>query len=138
MQWKMLQQDQPMDIVIATGMQHSVREFIVWAAEDLGISLEFRGKGVEETAVVAGVVGDRAPAVKPGDVILRIDPKYFRPAEVETLLGDPSLARDKLGWTPEITARAMCAEMIEVDLRTAQRHAFLANHGYNAPVSLEH
>jgi len=137
MQWMMLQQDEPADFVVATGMQHSVRQFITWAADDLGIALEFRGEGVEETGIAADVIGDRAPAVKPGDVIVRIDPKYFRPAEVETLLGDPSLARERLGWTPQITARQMCAEMVETDLRTAQRHAFLATHGYNAPVALE-
>ncbi len=137
MQWMMLQQDAPEDFVIATGKQYSVRDFIRWSAEDLGITLEFSGEGTSEMATVAAVEGDRAPAVKPGDVIMRIDPKYFRPAEVETLLGDPSRAKEKLGWEPEITAREMCAEMIEEDLATARRHAFLKANGYNLPVSLE-
>jgi GDPmannose 4,6-dehydratase len=123
MQWMMLQQEAAEDFVIATGKQYSVREFITWAAEELGIALAFEGEGVEEIARVVSVSGDRAPAVTPGDVILRIDPKYFRPAEVETLLGDPSKAKAKLGWEPEITAREMCAEMVAEDLKAAQRHA---------------
>jgi GDPmannose 4,6-dehydratase len=137
MQWMMLQQDAPDDFVIATGLQYSVREFIDWSARALGISLEFRGRGVEEVAVVAAVEGDMAPAVRPGDTIIRIDPKYFRPAEVETLLGDPTKAREKLGWVPEITAQALCAEMVAQDLKTARRHAFLKAHGYDLPVALE-
>ncbi|MFN3144375.1 MAG: GDP-mannose 4,6-dehydratase [Paracoccaceae bacterium] len=137
MQWMMLQQDRAEDFVIATGKQYSVREFITWAAADLGITLEFEGAGTQEIARVATVTGDLAPAVKPGDVILRIDPRYFRPAEVETLLGDPSKAKAKLGWEPEITAREMCAEMVAADLRTAQRHAFLKSHGYDLPVAIE-
>ncbi|MFD0859922.1 GDP-mannose 4,6-dehydratase [Roseovarius aquimarinus] len=131
MQWMMLQQDTPEDFVIATGVQHSVREFITWAAEDLGITLAFEGKGVDEVAVVERVEGDDAPHVKPGQVIMRIDPRYFRPAEVETLLGDPSKAKAKLGWVPEITAREMCAEMVEADLNAARRHALLTAHGYD-------
>jgi GDPmannose 4,6-dehydratase len=137
MQWMMLQQDAPEDFVIATGRQHSVREFICWTAEELGLALEFRGEGVGETAVVTQVTGDRAPAVRPGDVVMRIDPRYFRPAEVETLLGDPTKARERLGWEPEITARQMCAEMIEEDLRTARRHALLKTHGLDLPLTLE-
>jgi GDPmannose 4,6-dehydratase len=137
MQWMMLQQDAPDDFVIATGVQYSVREFISWSAAELGITLEFRGEGVEEHAVVAEVIGDKAPAVKPGDVIMKIDPRYFRPAEVETLLGDPSKAKQKLGWVPEITAQEMCAEMVAEDLKTARRHALLKQHGFGLPVSLE-
>ena len=137
MQWLMLQRDTPEDYVIATGVQHSVRDFIQWAAEDLGITLRFEGHGVEEIGVVETVDGDMAPALKPGDVILRIDPRYFRPAEVETLLGDPSKAKAELGWEPEITAREMCAEMVGEDLRAAQRHALLQKHGYTLPVALE-
>jgi GDPmannose 4,6-dehydratase len=137
MQWMMLQRDTPEDYVIATGVQHSVRDFIQWAAEDLGITLRFEGHGVEEIGVVESVDGDMAPALKPGDVILRIDPRYFRPAEVETLLGDPSKAKAELGWEPEITAREMCAEMIAKDLKTARRHALLKEHGLELPVSLE-
>lgn len=105
MQWMMLQQDNPEDFVIATGVQNSVREFISWSASHLGITLRFQGAGVEEVGVVEAVTGDDAPAVKPGDVIVRIDPRYFRPAEVETLLGDPTRAKEKLGWVPEITDR---------------------------------
>jgi GDPmannose 4,6-dehydratase len=137
MQWMMLQQDAPDDFVIATGVQYSVREFISWSAAELGITLEFRGEGVEEQAIVAEVIGDKAPAVKPGDVIMKIDPRYFRPAEVETLLGDPSKAKQKLGWVPEITAQEMCAEMVAEDLKTARRHALLKQHGFGLPVSLE-
>ncbi len=121
--WLMLQQDTPDDYVIATGVQYTVREFIVWAAADAGITLEFSGEGVEEIATVATVDRDKAPCVKAGDVILRIDPRYFRPAEVETLLGDPTKAKQKLGWTPSTTAREMCAEMVENDLKDAAREA---------------
>jgi GDPmannose 4,6-dehydratase len=137
MQWMMLQQDEPEDFVIATGEQHSVREFIRWSAEELGIRLRFEGEGVDEVAIVDSVSGDLAPAVQPGQVIMRIDPRYFRPAEVETLLGDPSKAKEKLGWEPEITAREMCTEMVAEDLKTAQRHALLKKHGLELPVPLE-
>jgi GDPmannose 4,6-dehydratase len=137
MQWMMLQQDEPNDFVIATGQQYSVREFITWAADELGIRLEFSGEGAEEIAIVADISGDKAPALEVGDVIMRIDPRYFRPAEVETLLGDPSKAREMLGWEPEITAREMCAEMVAADLKDAQRHAFLKANGFELPVSIE-
>ncbi|MEM7630413.1 MAG: GDP-mannose 4,6-dehydratase [Pseudomonadota bacterium] len=137
MQWMMLQQDAAEDFVIATGQQHSVREFIRWSARELGLELEFSGTGVEETATVARVLSDAAPKVKAGDVIVRIDPRYFRPAEVETLLGDPTKARERLGWEPEITAQEMCAEMVSADLEAARRHAFLKEHGYDLPVSVE-
>ena len=118
-------------------MQYSVRQFIEWSATELGIALEFRGSGVDEVAVVARVTGDKAPALKPGDVIMRIDPRSFRPAEVETLLGDPTKAREKLGWVPEITVQQMCAEMVAEDLRTARRHALLKAHGMELAVSVE-
>jgi len=137
MQWMMLQQDEPEDFVIATGVQHSVREFITWSAAELGITLEFSGEGVDEIATVTHVRGDAAPALKPGDVIMRIDPRYFRPAEVETLLGDPTRAKEKLGWEPEITVQQMCAEMVAEDLAVARRHALLKTHGYTIPVALE-
>jgi GDPmannose 4,6-dehydratase len=137
MQWMMLQQDQPEDFVIATGVQYSVREFIQWTAAELGITLEFTGQGVDEKAVVKSISGDKAPALKVGDVVVQIDPRYFRPAEVETLLGDPTKAKTKLGWVPEITAQQMCAEMVTEDLKTAQRTAFLKAHGHNVNVSLE-
>jgi GDPmannose 4,6-dehydratase len=103
----------------------------------LGITLRFEGSGVEEVGLVESIAGDLAVAVKPGDVIVRIDERYFRPAEVETLLGDPSLAKERLGWVPEISAREMCAEMIASDLEIARRHALLKAHGLEAPVSIE-
>ena len=137
MQWMMLQQDQAEDFVIATGVQYSVREFIQWTAAELGITLRFDGEGATETATVETVFGDKAPAAKPGDVIVRVDPRYFRPAEVDTLLGDPAKAKAKLGWEPEITAQEMCAEMVAEDLSTAKRHAFLAENGYDIPVAQE-
>ena len=129
MQWMMLQQEQARDFVIATGKQISVREFIRLAALELGLELEFRGEGTEETAVVAAVgAGGRdsaalAPKVKPGDVVVRVDPKYYRPAEVETLLGDPTMAREVLGWEPEITVEEMIAEMVASDLEEAREAA---------------
>ncbi len=137
MQWLMMQQDVPDDFVIATGVQHSVRQFIRWAAEDLGITLRFEGEGADECGIVAAVNGDQAPAVRPDDVILRIDKRYFRPAEVETLLGDATKAKHKLGWVPEITARQMCAEMVAEDHKTARRHALMKEHGLDIPVSME-
>lgn len=137
MQWMMLQQEQAEDFVIATGQQYSVREFIRWTAEELGLELEFTGEGVNEVAKVAAITGEKAPALKVGDVIMRIDPRYFRPAEVETLLGDPTNAKTKLGWQPQITAREMCAEMVVEDLQTARRHALLKEHGLDLPHSVE-
>ncbi len=137
MQWMMLQQDKPEDFVIATGVQYSVREFIQWTAAELGLTLAFEGHGVEERAVVVDVQGDRAPAVKVGDVVVRVDARYFRPAEVETLLGDPSKAKQKLGWVPEITAQQMCAEMVASDLADARRLALLKSHGHAVSVAVE-
>jgi GDPmannose 4,6-dehydratase len=137
MQWMMLQQDEPDDFVIATGVQYSVRDFIRWTAAELGLTLRFEGHGVDEHAVVDKIEGDMAPALKPGDVVVRVDPRYFRPAEVETLLGDPAKAKEMLGWVPEITAQEMCAEMVAEDLKVAQRHAFLKAHGHEVPLSLE-
>jgi GDPmannose 4,6-dehydratase len=137
MQWMMLQQDAPEDFVIATGVQYSVRQFIEWTAEELGIRLRFEGTGVDEVAVVEAVTSNHAPGVAQGQVVLRIDPRYFRPAEVETLLGDPTKAKEKLGWTPQITAQEMCREMVASDLRAAQRAALLKRHGYEEPVALE-
>jgi GDPmannose 4,6-dehydratase len=137
MQWMMLQQDAPDDFVIATGKQISVREFVRMSAAEAGITLEFGGEGVDEIATVHAVDPSRAPAVNPGDVIVRVDPRYFRPAEVETLLGDPTKAMEKLGWTPEITVEEMCAEMVASDLDTAKRHALLKAHGHHVSVSKE-
>jgi len=137
MQWMMLQQDKACDYVIATGVQYSVRDFIVMAAKQLGITLSFEGSGVNERAVVSAVAGDMAPAVKPGDTIVRVDPRYFRPAEVETLLGDPSRAKNELGWVPQITLQDMVAEMVASDLSIARRDALLGSHGYAIPVAKE-
>ena len=137
MQWMMLQQDTPEDFVIATGVQYSVREFITWTAKELGLTLEFTGEGVDEIATVTAIEGAKAPGLKEGDVVMRIDPRYFRPAEVETLLGDPAKAKKVLGSAPEITAQEMCAEMVEADLRTARRHELLPEHCYEWPISIE-
>ena len=137
MQWMMLQQNQPEDFVIATGVQYSVRQFIQWSAQELGIGLRFEGKGVEEKAYVASIEGGNAPGLKVGDVIVQIDPRYFRPTEVETLLGDPSKAKQKLGWTPEITVQEMCAEMVREDLEQATKAALLKKHGYKISISAE-
>jgi len=137
MQWMMLQQDQPEDFVIATGVQYSVRQFIAWSAAELGITLRFEGQGVDEHAVVAAITGNKAPALKVGDVVVRVDPRYFRPAEVETLLGDPTKAKTKLGWVPEITVQQMCAEMVAADLQVARQHALLREHGHDVSISVE-
>ena len=97
----------------------------------------FSGNGIDEIATIENIVGDLAPALKVGDVIMKIDPRYFRPAEVETLLGDPSKAKNKLGWVPEITAQEMCAEMVKEDYKAARRVSILKDHGLELPVSLE-
>lgn len=125
MQWMMLQQNQPEDFVIATGVQYSVRQFIGWSASELGMQLRWEGQGINEV----GYWNDK-PVVK-------IDPRYFRPAEVETLLGDPTKAKTKLGWTPEITVQEMCAEMVANDLAQAKQHALLKQYGYQVNVSVE-
>lgn len=137
MQWMMLQQDQAEDFVIATGKQISVREFVRLSAKELGIMLEFSGKGEEEIATVAAIEGDNATALNVGDVIVRVNPKFYRPAEVETLLGDPAKAKAKLGWTPEITVEEMCAEMVRADLNKAKQHALLKENGFDVSVSVE-
>jgi GDPmannose 4,6-dehydratase len=125
MQWMMLQQDQPEDFVIATGVQYSVRQFIEWTAAELGMHINWQGEGVD------------AVGYANGKAIVRIDPRYFRPTEVETLLGDPSKAKQKLGWVPEITAQEMCAEMVAADLAQAKQHALLMANGYSVNVSVE-
>ena len=130
MQWMMLQTDEPDDFVIATGVQYSVRQFIEWAAEELGVKLRFEGSGIDEVGIVASIMGDDATAFKVGDVVCRIDPRYFRPAEVETLLGDPAKAKKILGWEPTITAQEMCAEMVAEDLKAAKSMLLLKNNGY--------
>jgi len=137
MQWLMLQQETPKDYVIATGIQYSVREFIQWAGSDVGITIRFSGGGLDEVGIVDAIDTDRdlVPNVSPGDVVVRVDPRYFRPTEVETLLGDATKAQAELGWTPEITAREMCREMTEEDLRNAQRSALLTAHGFPESVA---
>ncbi|MCY1270457.1 GDP-mannose 4,6-dehydratase [compost metagenome] len=137
MQWLMLQQEEPEDFVIATGKQVSVREFIKRAAAEFGVDLRFEGVGVNEVALVEAVSGDKAPALAVGDVIVKVDPRYFRPAEVETLLGDPAKAKEKLGWVPEISLDQMISEMVAYDLDLARRHALLKKHGYDIAVSVE-
>ena len=137
MQWMMLQQDKAEDFVIATGKQISVREFVRLSAKELGIELEFSGEGEQEVATVAAITGDNAHALKVGDVIVRVDPRYYRPAEVETLLGDPTKAKEKLGWEPQITLEVMCAEMVKTDLDKARRHALLRANGHDVAIAVE-
>ncbi|MDW2080745.1 GDP-mannose 4,6-dehydratase [Vibrio sp. 1640] len=137
MQWMMLQQEQADDFVIATGKQISVREFVRMSAKEAGIELEFSGEGVDEIATVTAVDKAIAPLVEVGDVIVRVNPKFFRPAEVETLLGDPSKAKAKLGWVPEISVEEMCAEMVAYDIDKAKQHALLQQHGFDVSISLE-
>ncbi|CAA0327504.1 GDP-D-mannose dehydratase, NAD(P)-binding [Alteromonas infernus] len=137
MQWMMLQQDKPEDFVIATGKQISVREFVRMSAKEAGITVEFTGEGVKEIATVTAVDNETASGVKVDDVIVEVDPRYFRPAEVETLLGDPTKAKEKLGWVPEITVEEMCAEMVAHDLGKAKQHALLKKHGYAVAVAKE-
>jgi GDPmannose 4,6-dehydratase len=133
----MLQQDQPDDFVIATGKQISVRAFVRLSARELGVELDFQGVGIDEIAVVSSIAGDLAPALSVGDVVIRVNPRYFRPAEVETLLGDPGKAKELLGWVPEITVEEMCVEMVAHDLDQARQKSLLKSHGYHVPVVRE-
>ncbi len=138
MQWLMLQQDEPEDFVIATGEQHSVREFVHLSAKELGIELEFTGEGVDEVAIVSKVNNPEAtPGFKMGEVIVRVDPRYFRPTEVETLLGDPTRAKEKLGWVPEISFESMISEMVAHDLEAAKKQALLKRHGFKETIARE-
>ena len=137
MQWMMLQQDEPQDFVIATGVQYSVREFIAWSASELGIMLRFEGSGIDEVAIVEKITGADNPGVKVGDVVVKIDPRYFRPTEVESLLGDPSKAKELLGWTPEISAQEMCSEMVRADLVEAKKIALLEANGFKSTLASE-
>jgi GDPmannose 4,6-dehydratase len=137
MQWLMLQQDKPDDFVIATGVQFTVREFIIRSAAQLGISLKFEGTAENEKAIISAISGDKAPALKVGDVIVQIDPRYYRPTEVETLLGDPTKAKEKLGWVPEITLDQMIEEMVANDHQEAMQVALLKQNGYAVSVSIE-
>ena len=134
----MLQQDQPEDYVISTGKQYSVRQFIEWSAAELGMKIEWRGKGVDEKGYWINRVSSRTSNstyhVSP---IVSIDPRYFRPSEVETLLGDSTKAKTMLGWLPEITAQAMCREMVAHDLEQAKQSALLMQHGFAVNVGVE-
>ena len=131
MQWLMLQQEQPEDFVIATGVQYSVRQFVEFSARELGIEVRFEGEGVDEVGIVASVSGDKAK-VKPGDVIVRVDPRYFRPTEVETLLGDATKAREKLGWVPKISLPELVREMVGADYTSAMRDELVKKAGFQA------
>ncbi len=137
MQWMLLQQDKPDDYVIATGNQISVRDFVRLAAAEIGVELDFTGVGVDEVGVVASVNPDLAPALSVGDKIIQVDPRYFRPAEVETLLGDASKAREKMGWQPEISVEEMCAEMVANDVEVAKRDSLLKQHGFDVATTRE-
>ena len=137
MQWMMLQQETADDFVIATGKQISVREFVRLSAAELGIELEFRGDGLDEVGTVKAITGEALPGVKVGDDIVKVDPRYFRPTEVETLLGNPAKAKEILGWVPEITVEQMCAEMVANDLEVAKRHALLKAHGHDVSIAVE-
>jgi GDPmannose 4,6-dehydratase len=131
MQWMMLQQDTAEDFVIATGVQYSVRQFVERAAAELGVTIRFEGEGEKEVGVVAAVTGDKAK-VKVGDVIVKVDPRYYRPTEVETLLGDPSKAKAKLGWTPTTTFEELVKEMIEADYTAARKDSLVKLAGFQA------
>jgi GDPmannose 4,6-dehydratase len=137
MQWLMLQQASPEDFVIATGQQASVRDFVQSAAARLGITVRFEGQGENERGIVESVAGSDAPAVKPGDVIVRVDTRYFRPTEVDTLLGDARKARDQLGWVPQVSLDELVAEMVENDLSMARRDALLRTHGFGVAIKSE-
>ena len=131
MQWLMLQQDKPDDFVIATGVQYSVRQFVEFAANELGIAIAFSGQGDQEIGTVTAVSGDKANC-KVGDVIVRVDPRYYRPTEVETLLGDPSKAKQKRGWVPKITLRELVSEMVKADFAAARRDSLVKAAGFQA------
>ncbi|MEI6673863.1 MAG: GDP-mannose 4,6-dehydratase [Verrucomicrobiota bacterium] len=137
MQWMMLQQKHAEDYVIATGRQLAVREFVRMAAREAGMQLAFSGTGADEIATVIAVDAAVAPQVSVGEVVVKVDPRYYRPTEVDTLLGDATKARQMLGWTPEITVEQMCAEMVAADLEDAKRHALLKSHGHHVAVTKE-
>ncbi|MBS1142149.1 MAG: GDP-mannose 4,6 dehydratase [Proteobacteria bacterium] len=131
MQWMMLQQEQPEDFVIATGVQYSVRQFVEFAAAELGIQLRWEGEGENEVGIVSAVTSNDAK-VKVGDTIVKVDPRYFRPTEVETLLGDPTKAKEKLGWVPKTTLAELVKEMVQADYTAAKRDALVKNAGFQA------
>jgi GDPmannose 4,6-dehydratase len=134
-QWLMLQQDQPEDYCISSGTQHSVRQFIEWTAFELGVTLSFQGEGENEIGIVSSIIGHNEPSLKINDIIVRVDKRYFRPLEVENLLGDSSKAKKNLGWSPKITAQEMCSEMVKEDLKIAKKIAFLQLHGHHQSIS---
>jgi len=144
MQWLMLQQDEPDDYVIATGVQHSVREFVDAAARELGMVLRWDGAGVDQNGIVksidhsvaktqSAVIKSESPSVNEGDVIVSIDPRYFRPTEVDALLGDPAKAKQKLGWVPKVSFDQLIAEMVAEDLKKAEKDALTRYYGYETP-----
>jgi GDPmannose 4,6-dehydratase len=137
MQWMMLQQDSPEDFVIASGVQFTVRQFITWAASYVGFTIEFHGSGVDEVGVVAKIQANADNQLTVGQVVVRISEKYFRPTEVESLLGDPSKAKNTLGWQPEISVQDMCREMVEHDLVKARKHVLLLKNGFPASTAKE-
>lgn len=137
MQWLMLQQDEPEDFVIATGVQYSVRQFVEFAAAELGITLRWEGNGVDEVGYVAAVTGADAPGIQVGQKIVAVDPRFFRPAEVETLLGDPTKAKEKLGWVPTTSLQELVAEMVAADLLEAKKTRLLRDHGFKVSLAKE-
>ena len=137
MQWLMLQQDTADDFVIATGVQHTVRQFVEWSALELGITLSFSGSGINEVGIVSAISGDKTTGLSVGDVIVKVDERYFRPTEVESLLGDPSKAKNLLGWVPEITVQQMCSEMVAEDYNLASQRTILGDHGYEIALGRE-
>jgi len=130
MQWMMLQAKEPDDYCIASGEHYSIRDFLIWSATNLGIEIEFVGNGLDEVGVIRAIKNDFTAHLKIGDIIVRVDKRYFRPAEVESLLGDPSKAKLKLGWSPSITAKEMCAEMIDEDLKIAKKNKLLKDNKF--------
>lgn len=137
MQWMMLQQDNPDDFVIATGLQFSIRQFIHWSAAELGVTIKFEGEGLSEIGTVESISGSIATSLEIGQIIIRVSEKYFRPTEVESLLGDPAKAKAVLGWAPEITVQEMCKEMVEADLSVAQKNKLLQKNGFDISVTAE-
>lgn len=137
MQWMMLQADTPKDFVIATGVQYSVRQFVEFTAKALGVTIRWEGKDVDECGYVESIEGDNAQGLTIGQKIVAVDPRYFRPAEVETLLGDPTKAKEELGWEPTTTLQEMVTEMVEHDLKKAKQHALLKEHGYEVKITRE-
>jgi GDPmannose 4,6-dehydratase len=131
MQWMMLQQNEPEDFVIATGVQYSVRQFVEFAARELGVTLAFTGQGAQEIGTVVKVEGDQSRC-RVGDVIVRVDPRYYRPTEVQTLLGDPTKAKEKLGWVPRITLSELVKEMVASDFASAKRDSLVKAAGFQA------